>query len=265
MIDHVSSHTALIFPIEKIVRALEFRGVETLVDGAHAPGMVRLNLSGLRPAFYAGNLHKWVCAPKGAGFLYVREDKQKEIGPPVISHGYNTPREGFTPFQDRFDWTGTFDPTAWFCVPAAIKFMQGLAPEGFAELRRRNHGLAAQARRLLCEMLQVSAPCPEAMLGAMATLPLPDKFQRIPKTCRIDPEQSLLYDDYGIEVPLLRLGNPEKRWFRISAQIYNSIEQYEYLANALLKIAPTGSSRGRMPVKRQGLYRGTEQAHFQRR
>ena len=234
MIDHVSSHTALIFPIEKIVRALESKGIETLVDGAHAPGMVPLDLNRLRPAFYTGNLHKWVCAPKGAGFLWVREDRQNAINAPVISHGYNTPRSGYTPFQDRFDWTGTFDPTAWFSVPAAIEFIKNLLPGGFAELRRRNHAIAVQARRRLCEKLQVPAPCPESMLGAMATLALPAKFQGISKTARIDPEQIRLHDEFGIEVPLLRLGNPEKRWFRISAQIYNSMAQYDYLARALL-------------------------------
>jgi isopenicillin-N epimerase len=196
--------------------------------------MVPLDLNRLRPAFYTGNLHKWVCAPKGAGFLWVREDRQNAINPPVISHGYNTPRSGYTSFQDRFDWTGTFDPTAWFSVPAAIEFIKNLLPGGFAELRRRNHAIAVQARRLLCEKLQVPAPCPESMLGAMATLALPAKFQGISKTARIDPEQIRLHDEFGIEVPLLRLGNPEKRWFRISAQIYNSMAQYDYLARALL-------------------------------
>jgi isopenicillin-N epimerase len=236
MIDHVSSHTALILPIEGIVRALESRGIETLVDGAHVPGMVPLNLTRLRPAYYTGNLHKWVCAPKGAGFLWVREDKQSNLHPTVVSHGYNTPRHGYSSFQDRFDWTGTFDPTPWLCVKPSIEYMGRLLPGGWKELRARNHRLVVQARNLLCNKLQIQPPCPETMLGSMATLPLPKKFQNRLKTSRIDPEQIRLYEEFGIELPLVRFGDPEQRWFRISAQLYNSLPQYTYLAAALSAI-----------------------------
>jgi isopenicillin-N epimerase len=241
MIDHISSHTALVFPIEKIIRALEAKGIDTLVDGAHAPGMVSLDLASLRPAYYTGNLHKWVCAPKGAGFLWVREDKQPLIHPAVTSHGYNTPRTGYSSFQDRFDWTGTFDPTAWFCIGAAIEWMGKLLPGGWPEIRKRNHSLVVKARRLLCRRLDIQPPCPEKMLGSMCTLPLPEKFQRIPKTGKIDAEQLRLYDEFGIEVPFLRLGDPARRWFRITAQAYNSPAQYEYLAKALKICAERGS------------------------
>jgi isopenicillin-N epimerase len=233
MIDHVSSHTALIFPIEKIIRALEAKGIDTLVDGAHAPGMVPLDLTRLLPAYYAGNLHKWICAPKGAGFLWVRQDKQSTIYPAVTSHGYNTRRPGYSRFQDGFDWTGTFDPTAWFSVKAAIGWMGTLLPGGWSEIRERNHSLVVQARRLLCRKLEIEPPCPETMLGAMCTLPLPETFQGISKAGKIDSEQLRLYDEFRIEVPLLRLGKPERRWFRVSAQVYNSLSQYEYLAEAL--------------------------------
>lgn len=231
MIDHVTSHSALILPIGRIVRALEARGVDTLVDGAHAPGMVPIDLTKLRPSYYTGNLHKWVCAPKGAGFLWVRDDKQDELQPAVISHGNNRPRPGYSRFQDRFDWAGTFDPTAWLCVGEALRWMERLLPGGWPELRKRNRALAVAARRLLCDRLKVEAPCPENMLGSMATLPLPQKFQRIAQSDKIDREQLQLYDDFRIEVPFLRLG--QTRWFRVSAQIYNSLSEYEYLAAAL--------------------------------
>ncbi|SPE61269.1 Aminotransferase class V (fragment) [Verrucomicrobia bacterium] len=224
------------FPVSRLVRELESRGVDTLVDGAHAPGMLPLDLGALRPAAYTGNLHKWVCAPKGAAFLWVREDKQAELQPAVISHGNNTPRPGFSPFQDRFDWAGTFDPTAWFCVGRAIDFMGKLLPGGWVELRRRNHQLAVRARRLLCESLNVPSPCPERLLGSMATLPLPEPFQGRPKAGKLDAEQLLLYDQFGIEVPFVRLGAPERRWVRVSAQIYNSLADYEYLARALKEV-----------------------------
>lgn len=236
LLDHVTSNTGLVFPLKKILRELEARDVETLVDGAHAPGMLPLQLSALRPTYYAANLHKWVCAPKGAAFLYVREDKQAGIQPAVISHGNNRTRPGFTPFQDRFDWAGTFDPSAWFCVGAAIKFMGGLLPGGWPELRQRNHDLATTARRILCERLEVEPPCPEALIGSLATIPLPERFQSRPAAGKIDPEQLRLYDQFGIEVPLSRFGQPARRWLRISAQIYNSPAEYEYLATALSQL-----------------------------
>jgi len=236
MIDHITSHTALLFPIESIIKALEERGIDTLVDGAHAPGVVPVDVEKLRPAYYAGNLHKWVCAPKGAGFLWVRRDKQAAIEPRVVSHGYNTSRPGYSAFQDAFDWAGTFDPTAWFCVGFALGWMSRLLPGGWNELLRRNHQLAVKARRILSTCLRLEPPCPETMLGSMATLPLSERFQGISKSGKIDPEQLRLYDEFGIEVPLLRIGQPESRWFRISAQIYNSLAQYKYLSEAIERL-----------------------------
>jgi isopenicillin-N epimerase len=233
LVDHVTSNTALVVPLPQIVRELEARGVDTLVDGAHAPGMLPLNLRTLRPTYYTANLHKWVCAPKGAAFLYVREDRQAGLQPAVISHGNNRARPGFTAFQDRFDWAGTFDLTAWLCVPEAIRWMGDLLPGGWRELRERNHHLAIQARKLLCEKLDVTAPCSEQLLGSLATIPLPDRFQTRSASGKIDAEQLEVYDHYGIEVPLFRFGKPERRWLRISAQIYNSIADYERLAEAL--------------------------------
>jgi isopenicillin-N epimerase len=233
LIDHITSHTALVFPIERLVRELEARGVDVVVDGAHAPGMLPLDLAHLRPAYYTGNLHKWVCAPKGAAFLWAREDKQAGLQPAVISHGNNTPRPGYGPFQDRFDWAGTFDPTAWFCVGAAIRWLGELLPGGWRELRQRNHRLAIEARRLLCKKLDLEPPCPKNLIGSMATLPLPERFQQAPLSGKIDVEARQLYDQFGIEVPFMRIGQPERRYFRISAQIYNSLEEYEYLAEAL--------------------------------
>jgi len=233
LLDQVTSNTALVLPAERLIRELEARGVETLVDGAHAPGMLPLNLAELRPTYYTANLHKWVCAPKGAAFLYVRDDRQENIQPAVISHGNNRTRTGFTPFQDRFDWAGTFDPTAWLCVPEAIRWMGTLLPGGWSELRQRNHELALKGRELLCAKLGVPAPGPEQMLGSLATVALPERFQNRKATWKIDQEQLDLYDRFGIEVPLFRFGNPERRWLRISAQVYNSLADYEYLAAAL--------------------------------
>lgn len=235
MIDHVTSNTALVFPLARIIRELEKRGVDTLVDGAHAPGMLPLNLTRLRPAYYTGNLHKWVCAPKGAAFLWARADRQAELQPAVISHGNNRPRPNHNGFQDRFDWAGTIDPTPWFCVGEAIRWLNQLLPGGWRELRKHNHELTVQARRLLCERLKVVPPCPENMLGAMAAIPLPERFQGVSRSGKIDSEQLRLYDEFGIEVPFFRIGNPERRFFRISAHLYNTLAECEYLAEALQK------------------------------
>ncbi|HWI57891.1 MAG TPA: aminotransferase class V-fold PLP-dependent enzyme, partial [Bacillota bacterium] len=233
---HVTSATALVLPAARIIRELEARGVDTFVDGAHAPGMVPLNLKKLAPAYYTANLHKWVCAPKGAAFLWVREDRQAELQPAIISHGNNTPRPGFSPFQDRFDWAGTCDPSAWFCAAEAICWMEQVHPGGWPAIRQANRDLVLRARQLLCEQLQVEAPCPPSLLGSIATLPLPQRFQGAPRNGKIDPEQLRLYDEFGIEVPFFRIGQPERRFFRISAQLYNSLAEYEYLAQALRRL-----------------------------
>jgi isopenicillin-N epimerase len=236
LIDHVTSNTALIFPVEQIVRELEARGVETLVDGAHAPGMVPLNIAKLAPAYYTANLHKWVCAPKGAAFLWVRPDKQASLQPAVVSHGNNTHRPGYSLFQDRFDWAGTFDPSSWFCAGPSIAWMSNLHRNGWAGIQKANHELAVCGRELLCERLEVGRCCPDEMLGAMATIPLPERFQGPPRTGKIDAEQLRLYDRFRIEVPFIRMGKPERRYVRISAQLYNSIEEYDYLASALSRV-----------------------------
>lgn len=239
MIDHVTSPTALIFPIGPIVRALAARGVDTLVDGAHAPGMVPVDLDGLGAAYYTGNCHKWLCAPKGAGFLYVRPDRQARIQPATVSHGFNTPRPGRNALHTGFDWVGTIDPTPWLCVGAAIEWCEALVPGGLPALMARNHRLAVAARRILG-----AAPCPESMLGAMATVPLP-----WPATQR-EAVAARLWDEFAIEAPVLGWGEPEKLYLRVSAQAYNAPAQYEYLAHALARLAQSSCGINSPPAAR---------------
>lgn len=237
MIDHITSPTALVFPVAKIIRLLAARGVETLVDGAHAPGAVPLDIELWRPAYYTGNLHKWVCAPKGAGFLWARPDRQEALRPTVMSHGENTRRPGRSAFHDRFDWPGTLDPTAWLSVPAAIQFGATLFPGGWDEWRDRNHDLAISARALICGRLGLPLPAPNELLATMATIPLPEPLQRVPHVPgRFDPIQNRLLDQHGIEVPIVRWGEPNRRFVRISAQAYNETADYRALAEALARL-----------------------------
>jgi len=239
LLDHVTSKTALIFPIQELVSQLAAQGVDTLVDGAHAPGMVSLNLHEIGATYYTGNCHKWLCAPKGAGFLYVQRDKQSGIRPLTISHGANSYRTDKSRFHLEFDWTGTSDPTAYLCVAEAIQFLNSLLPGAWFELMEKNREKAIAARQLLCDALGVSPPCPAQMLGSMAVVPLPDKlslYEQGEPTREWPRLQDILFDRFKIEVPVIPWSEPFKQMVRVSAQLYNTPEQYEYLSRALIML-----------------------------
>jgi isopenicillin-N epimerase len=224
LIDHVTSPTALIVPVAKLVQELRTRGVDTLVDGAHAPGMVPLDLSTLGAAYYTGNAHKWMCGPKGAAFLYVQRERQQRLHPNVISHGYAGG------FHAEFDWTGTFDPTAWLCVPESIRYMGSLLPGGWPALMAHNRALALRARELLLEKFAMPAPCPEAMIGSMFSLPLPTAAAHAPGA-RLDCDGlHAWFRERHVEAWF----HPHPRpLLRLSAQLYNSIEQFEQYTRLL--------------------------------
>jgi isopenicillin-N epimerase len=234
LLDHVTSPTALVLPIERLGAELGRRDVDVLVDGAHAPGMVPLDLSALGVAYYSGNCHKWLCAPKGSAFLWVRPDRQAAVHPLTISHGASAVRPGRSRFRLEFDWTGTSDPTAWLTVPRAIEYVGSRLPGGWPAVMARNRALARQARDLLCAAVGVAAPCPDAMLGALASVPLPDGPAEVGWR-RPDPLQRQLFDGWGIEVPVMSWPGAPRRLIRVSAQLYNRREQYERLAEALRK------------------------------
>ena len=235
LIDHVTSQTGLVLPIGPVVAELNRRGIDTLVDGAHAPGMIPLALSELNAAYYTGNCHKWLCSPKGAAFLRVRRDRQPGIRPLVISHGANSPRRDRSRFLLEFGWTGTFDPSAALCVPAAIQFMDAVLPGGWPELMARNRALTLAARKWLCASLGIPEPCPAAFVGSLAVIPLPDApagaYPRLP--WNEYPLQDTLRLKHGIEVPVVPWPAAPKRLLRIAAQAYNSLPQYEFLAQVL--------------------------------
>jgi isopenicillin-N epimerase len=233
LVDHITSQTALVFPIDRIVREMQSRGIDTLVDGAHAPGMLPLDLRSLGAAYYTGNLHKWVCAPKGAGLLYVRDDRRATVHPAVTSHGANSSRTDRSRFHLEFDWTGTFDPTPWLAVSSALQFLPSLVAGGWPEVMRRNHELALRGRDALCHALSIDKPAPDGMLGSMAAVPLPDGSAETAPSLDGDPLQDELFERFAIEVPVVPWPHPPKRVLRVSAQLYNQAEEYDLLANAL--------------------------------
>jgi isopenicillin-N epimerase len=234
LLDHVTSPTALIFPIERLVRELAGRGVDTLVDGAHAPGMVPLNVERLGAAYYAANCHKWLCAPKGSGFLYVRPDLQPCVRPAVISHGANSRRTDRSRFMQEFDWTGTDDPSAVLCVPAAINFMKSLLPGGWPELMARNREVALRERGRLAAALSLDVPCPDGLVGAMAALMLPADAGLGPAPgLGPDPLHTALRRRHGIDAMIAAVPGRPRKCLRLSAMLYNEAEDYERLAQAL--------------------------------
>jgi isopenicillin-N epimerase len=234
MIDHVTSPTGLVFPVAEIVRRLGERGIDALVDGAHAPGMLPLDLRGIGAAYYTGNCHKWLCTPKGSAFLHVRRDRQDRVRPIAFGHGLNSSRTDRSAFRLQHDRIGTDDPTALLCIPFALEYLARLLPGGFAELMERNHALAISGRRLLLEALRIPAPAPEFMLGSLASVPLPDAEVAVPRSSVFcHPLQKQLLQKYRIEVPVMIFPAPPRQLVRIAAQLYNAEAQFARLAAAL--------------------------------
>ena len=257
-VSHVTSPTALVFPIERIVAALAERGVETLIDGAHAPGMLPLDLDRLGAAWYAGNLHKWVCAPKGSAFLHARRDRQPGIRPSTISHGANavlgeSPARGggghggSTRYRAEFDWQGTLDPTPWLAVGDALRHVGGLLDGGWPAVMTRNHELTLRARPRLADVLGIDETtlAPPSMLGSMVALPLPSSGPLAmagagSSPLDTDPLQQVLIDRFRIEVPIYpwpvpaaESPDPTRRLIRVSSALHNGPDDVERLASAI--------------------------------
>lgn len=238
LVDHITSQTALVFPIHRLVREVQARGVDVLVDGAHAPGMVALDLDVLGAAYYTGNLHKWICAPKGAAFLHVRRDRRDRVRPLAISHAMNSPRTDKTAYELAFDWTGTTDPTAWLCVPDAITFVSSLLPGGLDALQLRQRADAIAARDLLAAALGVPPPAPEEFVGWFGTLILPKPPTTPPAPpLYLHPMQIALWERFRIEIPVMPAPNGRDWSLRFSVAPYNVPEDYRRLAEALAAIA----------------------------
>ncbi len=231
LIDAVTSATGLAMPVAEIAAEIE-PDVRVLVDAAHAPGMIDFDVTALGASYVTANCHKWMCSAKGAGFLWVRDDRRDDVYHSVISHGYNGgwPGDGGR-LHDQFDWTGTQDPSAWLTVPAALAAVEAMHPEGWPGVRRSIRELCLTGRGILLDALGIDPPAPDAMIGAIASVPVPPPDD--PGTGIFDPLMAALADRHRIQVSVFTWPAPPDRLLRISAHLYNDESQYHRLAEAL--------------------------------
>jgi isopenicillin-N epimerase len=222
-LSHITSPTALIFPLAEICRRARQAGILTVIDGAHAPGQIDLNLAELDADLYTGALHKWMMAPKGAAFLYARRSIQPLMDPLVVSWGYESEQPGPSRFIDYHEWQGTRDPSAFLSVPAAIDFQFDY---DWAEVRERCHYLAAITRHRIEDLTGLAPICPDSpeWFAQMFTA-------RLPQGINLEALQKRLYENYRIEVPTISWNG--QNFIRVSFQGYNTFKDSQNLINAL--------------------------------
>lgn len=221
-LSHITSPTALIFPIEEIIRRAREAGILTVIDGAHAPGQIPLDIKALGADFYTGNCHKWLCAPKGAGFLYARREHQHLLMPLTISWGYGLA------FKMLHQMQGTRDPGAYLTVPAAIAFLK---EHDWDSVRARCHAMVVQTAGELGKLTGLEPIADESWFGQMMTIPLP--------ACDTAALKERLYEQYRIEVPFVNWG--DRQFVRISFQGYNTPDDAEHLLSALAEALSLGN------------------------
>lgn len=235
LLDTVTSPTALRLPFERLTAELQARGIDVLLDAAHGPGLVPLDLTALNAAYVTGNCHKWLCTPKGSAFLQVRADQREGVRPLVVSHAYSAGFRGDRRFRAEFDWPGTQDPTPWLCIPAAIEHLGGSVDGGWPALMARGAAMARQARDLLADALAVDARVPDDMLAAMATLPLPARADAGPRSVlEPDPLVRELMARWGIRAMVFDWPAHRARYLRVSMAPYNTLDEIRYLAECLV-------------------------------
>jgi len=217
--DHICSHSALVLPVDRLAALAHRAGAAVLIDGAHAPGQVPLDLGSLGVEYYVANLHKWLMAPRGTGFLWARRDLQPALHPLTISHGY---RKGFI---EEFDWTGTKELSGWLSAPAGIEFFHRMGGE---RLMQRNRELAHDMARMLSEAWGTPLVGPTDMFAAMAVIALPKAGPATPE--RSTELRLYLAEQHGIEAAVSAVDG--RLWVRIMAQAYNEPADYERLRRA---------------------------------
>jgi isopenicillin-N epimerase len=225
-LSHITSPTATIFPIEKILQTAKSKNIITIIDGAHVPGQLNLNLDSLGADFYAGNLHKWLCAPKGAGFLYANPKVQHLLKPLIVSWGYESLAPSNSKFVDEHEWIGTRDLAAFLTVPQAMAYQQN---QNWDKVRSACHQLAIESWHRIHDVTKQTPlhARPETWFGQMVVASLP-----------VDTDIVLLkqklYDEYKIEIPVLEWN--EKKLMRLSVQGYNTKQDMNKLICALKKL-----------------------------
>lgn len=232
VVSHITSPTALIFPVAELCRRARARGILCVIDGAHAPGQIDLDLEAIDADFYMGNCHKWLCAPKGAAFLHARPERQPLLTPLVVSWGWEAREPGPSPFQDFFGWTGTHDPSAYLSVPAAIAFQ---AEHDWPHVRAACHDLAAEARMRIGALTGLPPITPDnteagpTWWAQMCALPLPRRTDM-----SADQLRARLWDEFSVEVPITDWR--DQRFVRVSIQGYNSPRDVDRLLEALAAV-----------------------------
>ena len=225
-LSHITSPTAVIFPLDEIIQRARRAGIITVIDGAHAPGQLSLKLDSFGADFYGGNLHKWLCAPKGAGFLYARPEMQNLLKPFVISWGYESIMPGNSTFVDHHEWWGTRDVAAFLSVPAAIKFQKD---HDWVNVRIECHKMVRDAQERICELTGLG-PLHARSDDWFAQL----AAAQLPGDTDLPALKIRLYDEFRIEIPLIEW--QDKKLIRISVQGYNTEADIERLLFALSKL-----------------------------
>ena len=231
-LSHITSPTALLFPIERVVAEARSRGIFSVIDGAHTPGHIPLDLTTLGADFYSGNCHKWMMAPKGSAFLHARPEVQGLLNPLVISHGWTKDSKepgakgafGNSPFIDEIEIQGTRDPAAWLTVPAAIQFRKDNDWWAIADHCRALAQETARRLSALTGLAPLSAP--EFCAPQMVAMPIPE--------CDTAALHKALFDQYSIEIPVFKW--QDTCIVRLSVQGYNSVQQMDRLIEALTEL-----------------------------
>jgi isopenicillin-N epimerase len=225
-ISHITSPTALTFPVQEICRRAREAGILTVIDGAHAPGQIPLHLDTLGADFYSGNLHKWLCAPKGAAFLYVRPELQDRIEPLIVSWGYQSETPSSSRLVDYTEWLGTRDIAPFLAVPDAIRFQQ---EHDWDSIQAECHAIAEKALRSMTEMtgLQPLSPVSAEWFAQMVSAPVDSHIN-------MGALHDQIYKENRIEVPMLTWNG--HNLVRFSIQAYNTWEQVDSLIQAIKRI-----------------------------
>jgi len=222
-LSHITSMTAMKFPVEEVIKFAKEKNILTIIDGAHVPGHISLDIAKLDADIYTGACHKWMCTPKGISFLYVRKELQENIHPLIVSWGWESESPRSSRFLDWHEWQGTRDMSAFLTIPAAVKFLE---EHNWSELAKQCREQVVHTRNQFLDFLDITPPCPDSWLGQMASIPLPiddaDTFKK------------KLLKTYQIQVPVFNWEG--SAYLRYSIQAYNTESDLDKLLSAIQEL-----------------------------